>query len=216
MSCCIKKQNNLTQFTESGLIFRFSRNAVVQKYDEHRYFRRLSGSGLKGVDFLSIFDRSELVLIEVKNYRIRYKEKPPTEIYHILQHPEILAEKILAKAADTLQMIRVVNKFYRKSRWHNLILPALEMLRNSRFTRDTRLFWVRAENLTQAGNFKFVLWLETETAYPNFSEADVNRFRRQVERLLANNVLNINFTVVNARTAQTVFGDKLRGEILSV
>ncbi len=191
----------MNSFTESGLLFRFSHRAVVQKYDEHRYFRRLSGSGLKGVDFLVILDKSQLILTEVKNYRIRYKEKPPTEIYHILNHPEILAEKILGKAADTLQMIRVVNKFYRKSRMHNLILPLLQMLRNSRFTLHTRLFWVRAEDLVKQGNFKFVLWMETETAYPDFSAEKVRAFRQKLQNLLTENMLGIEFEIKSSEDA---------------
>jgi len=96
----------MTEFQESGLTFQFNEDWVVNKYDEHRYFRRLAGEGLKGVDFLGIYKKEELVLIEVKNYRIRYKEKPPTAIYNIIENPEILAEKIQKKAEDTLKAIR--------------------------------------------------------------------------------------------------------------
>ena len=44
----------LTTFTESGLCFTFSKRWKVLKYDEHRFYRYLSGSGFKGVDFIGM------------------------------------------------------------------------------------------------------------------------------------------------------------------
>ncbi|NNE29048.1 MAG: hypothetical protein HKN16_05405, partial [Saprospiraceae bacterium] len=56
-------------FSESGLQFQFSNDWTVIKYDDHKFFRYLSGEGLKGVDFLGFTSEGGLFLMEVKNYR---------------------------------------------------------------------------------------------------------------------------------------------------
>lgn len=188
----------MTEFTESGILFQFDKNWVVQKYDEHRYFRRLCSVGLKGMDFLGIYGKEELILLEIKNYRIRYTEKPPTAIYHILQHPEILADKIIGKTRDTLQTVRVVNKYYRRNFFYRLFLPLLLRMRASRRTLHTRLFWTQAQVLAESENIRVILWLETETEYEIFSKEEVKDFRNKVQTLLDKNGDGIRFEICNA------------------
>ena len=72
----------MNTFIESGLTFSFSKRWKVLKYDKHRFYRYLSGSGFKGVDFIGVLDEKQLVLIEVKNYKDRFEldESDPTKI----------------------------------------------------------------------------------------------------------------------------------------
>jgi len=57
-------------FLESGLQFDFTpTNWRVMKYDTHRYFKILSGAGLKGIDFIGIHKEEALIFFEVKHFR---------------------------------------------------------------------------------------------------------------------------------------------------
>ena len=199
----------MTDFKESGLVFQFNEDWVINKYDEHRYFRRLSGAGLKGVDFLGIYKKEELVLIEVKNYRIRYKEKPPTAIYHIIENPEILAKKIQQKARDTLQAIRVVNKLYKRNWFYKLWMPILKLLRNSSFTVNTWLFWTRAQSLIDNNSFKIILWMENEEEYDKYTKEDVLAFRKKVQLLLDKSEHQIKFEILDIKKPKSSFNNSI-------
>jgi hypothetical protein len=205
----------MTEFRESDIIFQFNENWVVNKYDEHRYFQRLAGAGLKGVDFLGIYNKEELVLIEVKNYRIRYKEKAPTEIYHILENPEVLVEKIKQKSEDTLRAIRVINKLYQRNWFYKLWMPILKLLRNTPFTVNTWLFWTRAQVLIETGKFKVILWLENEEEYEIFSKEDVLSFRDRVQVLLNDNESNIDFKIIDIRKPKSSFNDSISASLVN-
>jgi len=61
------------QLKESALLFDFEETDwIVKKYDDHRYYKSLSGAGLKGVDFIGIFQQEKVVFIEVKNFRAKH------------------------------------------------------------------------------------------------------------------------------------------------
>ena len=104
-------------FSESGLTFSFSKRWSVLKYDEHRFYRYLSGSGFKGVDFIGILDENQLALIEVKNYKNRYDfdEKDPTD--ELLADPISYAEKYARKFKDSFQLINIIKKYYQRKWW---------------------------------------------------------------------------------------------------
>jgi len=54
-------------FKESDLTFNFSQKEwEIIRYDTHRYYKILSGAGLKGVDFLGIYQKNKVVFFEVK------------------------------------------------------------------------------------------------------------------------------------------------------
>jgi len=199
----------MTQFNESGLTFQFNEDWVINKYDEHRYFRRLSGAGLKGVDFLGIYKKEKLVLIEVKNYRIQYKAKPPTAIYHVIENPEVLAEKVQKKASDTLKAIRVVNKLYQRNWFYRLWMPILKLLRNSSLTVNTWLFWTRAQVLTTTGCFKVILWIENEEEYDIFTKEEVLDFRKKLLSLLNDNESNIHFEIMDTKKPKSSFNNSI-------
>lgn len=84
----------------------------VIKFDEHRYFRKLSGKGYKGVDYLIIND-DYLYLIELKNFQ-QYKNTPrpsETEINAIFHQ----------KCEDTLRVLELFEA-YLNSSWIRRVL----------------------------------------------------------------------------------------------
>ena len=102
-------------FTESDQSVVFPANWWVIALDKHRYYQRVSGQGLKAVDFLAIDDDFGLVMIELKNYR---GEPVPADLSATLEQ----------KCLDTERLIRIVNKyldrklyyriFYKWLHWH--------------------------------------------------------------------------------------------------
>ena len=107
----------MKKFTESGLTFSFSERWKVLKYDEHRFYRYLSGSGFKGVDFIGILDESILALIEVKNYNDRYPSDETDPSKDLISDPLSYAEQYAQKFADTFQLIRIIRKYYKRRWW---------------------------------------------------------------------------------------------------
>ena len=87
-----KSQQKNQVFEESDLVFHFNQDWVVRKYDEHRFYKTISGLGMKGVDFIGIFKAEQVVFIEIKNYRIRYEGKTLQPLYDVFDAPGNLAK----------------------------------------------------------------------------------------------------------------------------
>ena len=94
----------MKDFVESAYLFRFCDDWNVIKYDEHRFYKNLSGQSLSGVDFAGIYKGEECYLIEVKNYkqeRSRNYDKP---------FEEFLSEMV-EKGRDSIRLIKVIKKY---------------------------------------------------------------------------------------------------------
>lgn len=150
-------------YSEGDLIFSFPLHWGVRPYDEHTYYRGLSGVGFKGVDFLLIDPGNEetspvLYFMEVKNYRTRTTEDGI--FVATLKPPDQLAETIAQKYADTREAIHTVYRYYRRSWWFRQFEPWL--VRFQRYTHD-RIFWTQAHHLVNEGQgVEVLLWLELE------------------------------------------------------
>lgn len=146
------------QFQESDLQFRFDDQAwVLRKYDAHRFYRAISGSGLKGVDFIGIWKKDRLVLIEVKNYVNRHPRQTddPAALDTVL-----LAQKVAQKARDTLKAIDIIHRYYRRLWWIRLWGGWLQRRSPRRYDWA---FWSRVFTLAaEAHQVWIVLWLEAE------------------------------------------------------
>lgn len=201
----------LFEFRESGLVFQFDNHWVIEKYDTHRFYKTLSGAGLKGVDFLGFYEE-KLILIEVKNYRIRYHDKPPVAIYNILENPDLLKEKVRRKAKDTIQALRVINKYYERKTFPRLFKPIYQLLKNTRFYTKTPLFWQDAFEAVQTGNYSLVLWLETQAEYPDFSAQKVQEFHTKL-RAGAAQKESQSFTILSLQQKKHTFQTSLKVEI---
>ena len=120
------------RFRESQLTFHFDpREWSVRRYDSHTYFQGLAGAGLRGVDFIGLWRRQYLVLVEVKNYagpRAIWPGK--AELTHALEN----------KFIDTLRG-----------------LAAIEGMLERKWTfRATRPLWWRAD----AQRFDWAFWAQ--------------------------------------------------------
>jgi hypothetical protein len=129
-------------YRESDLTISFSTECKVCKFDEHRFFRWLSGSGIKGVDFLVLCEK-ELFLLEIKNFN-QWKEKAI---------PEDLFEEIEGKKEGTLKVIRVVHSFFLRKwsyrLWKRWVYPKSV----ARKAFSEWYFWTRALEKVEAGCF---------------------------------------------------------------
>ena len=150
-------------FKESGLVFEFSERWNVLKYDEHRFYSYLSGSGFKGVDFIGILDQKQIVLIEVKNYNDRF----PADLYKpmdgLLANPGIYAEHYSRKFKDTFQLIDIVRQYYDRKWWHRWFRPFLFKILPKRGLLLTDWgFWTMVIQNIQENPLKInlALWLE--------------------------------------------------------
>ncbi len=152
---------NKRSFKESDIEFIFGNNWVVRKYDEHAYFKMLSGHGLKGVDFIGIYKSEQLFLIEIKNYHKRSYSPVDPDLSDIEGRNPILGRKLYGKIEDTLRLIRIVNKYLTTRWWFTIAHTFRKILKRRAIQKDWH-FWTRVGELSKdAKNVLPVLWLET-------------------------------------------------------
>ncbi len=104
-------------FHESELTFSFSENWKVMRYDEHRYYKIVSGRSISGVDFACITPEDHLILIEVKNF---FQYQQDGVINDLGRFAEEMKEKIL----DTLDLIDIIHRYHGR-KWSYRILYGL-------------------------------------------------------------------------------------------
>lgn len=173
------KSTKVAEYIESGLHFHFSPGWVVKKYDAHRFFQGLSGTGLKGVDFIAT-DGRRLLLCEAKNYRRRQAWQQENPLDAILGQPEAFAEEMAQKALDTLLGIDAIWRYYQRKWLFRLLSPLL--LRLSPNGRDWQ-FWAHVHRLArEPGKLVFILWLETERPQPSLARHIEKTLRRRLAR----------------------------------
>lgn len=134
----------MNYFTESGLTFGFPNTWHVIKYDDHPFYKSIGGQGLRGVDFLIIKDLEHLTLLEVKNFKDRFKADGvnPTETF--FDNQTFYLEAFADKFQDTIQGIRVIHKYYSRKWWfRNLAMPLSNLLpKKYWFNYDWGMWWL--------------------------------------------------------------------------
>ena len=148
-------------FQESDLIFEFSEKEwEVLQYDTHRYYKILSGAGLKGVDFLGIYQKTQVVFFEVKHFR------SPIEETTSFQLGAKFNDLIVGKLADSIRAIRVIHQYLGRKWWYRLYqqfasyIPIF-LVRNKDWYFWHRLFFI----IQRKDQMQFVLWLEGEVVF---------------------------------------------------
>lgn len=116
MNSSLKK----SRFRESSFDLSFQTKDKVIKYDEHPYYRQLSATGLKGVDFI-FMEKDKLVLLELKNYG----QYDPKTAY---PDAALLTEKLLMKYEDSYKGLRAIFSYFRQRRPHKFIFKTMEKL----------------------------------------------------------------------------------------
>ena len=159
-------------FSESEIRFKFPDDWFVFKYDEHRFYRYLSGEGLKGVDFIAIH-QERLILIEVKSYAIRFKKENYDPMSELLSDPSSYAKKYLRKFEDTFRLLDIIDQYYNRKWWYRKLFQPLKSYFSQKYILKTETgFWSKAiEILKKEEAIKLVLWLELAPDCPK-TEAD--------------------------------------------
>lgn len=148
-------------FEESGLGFSFKESWLVRQYDRHTYFRGLSGAGLKGVDFIAIWQERQLFLIEVKNYRYDALGQRKYHIDARLAHPGQIAHQLVEKLHDTKRALNAIVRYFQKGILYRTLRPILPYLR--RIAPEWH-FWTLADTLANL-EITYVCWLELEAMH---------------------------------------------------
>ena len=190
-------------FEESGLRFSFASNWVVKKYDEHPYFRALSGNGLKGVDFIAIRDQRELIFIEVKNYRTRYNAKMNVSFDVSVKPAPELAYELKRKLEDTLLTMDAVMQYYHRS-WRYRLFRRLWL--HWPFLQHNRAFWTLADTLVHR-KLHYVAWLALDMDDPEDYEEQLQRELDRYDLSILDEMSIINGT-------KSIFGEEVIVELL--
>jgi len=197
----------LNKFIESGLTFSFSKRWNVLKYDEHRFYRYLSGSGFKGVDFIGILDEKQFALIEVKNYKDRYilDKFDPTE--GLINDPVAYAKKYAQKFNDTFQLIGIIRKYYKRKWWfRNTRKLLLRIIPKRVLLQFDWGFWNIVIQLIDEKKEKvfIILWLELNG---DISSSKIKITTDQIQRYLQNQFKKMDTEVVitNSKNANLGF-----------
>lgn len=187
--------NLIMVFEESGLLFTFSDAWNVRPFDDHRYYRWLSGRGFRGVDFVGIY-RGKLVLMEVKNYR-RREGMPNADAFRaIREDPETFALKMVEKVEDSFEIILAVNGAYRRRWWFPLFIRLPERWKR-RYPQS--YFWYLVWELAQdPANCVFVLWLD--------ADSDTREVEAKITETLRGNLTDYTGRVEMARQEHHPFG----------
>lgn len=150
-------------FTESDIEFTFGTDWIVKKYDDHAYFKILSGHGLKGVDFIGIYKNESLYLIEVKNYHKRSYSPVGPDLSDLEGVNPLLGLNVHGKMEDSLRLIRIVNQYLVTRWWFKIAFFFRNTFNNKGISKDWH-FWSRAGELSKDAQSVFpVLWLEVDS-----------------------------------------------------
>jgi len=152
----------MTCFSESNYEFTFDDRWQILKYDDHPYYRILSGRSFSGIDFAGIFENEHLYLIEVKNF---YQYDNDGEISNVDKFVIEIKEKIL----DSIDLIRIINKYHQRKWTYRLLVKLVMRLPN--LNRDW-WFWTKMHQLLQSKHMSFVLLIESKLNN-NFLKADI-------------------------------------------
>lgn len=150
------------RFEESDLVFDIATSWGVHKYDRHKFFRGLSGHGLKGVDFIALLPDGRLGLIEVKNYHPRPKVDGSTHPVRRKKAAD-LAENLAKKFHDTQRALNVIQKYYR-SKWYYRLRSFISWPLERLFNSDLYFYLEAAKRSQGELPVAIILWLETPKA----------------------------------------------------
>ena len=139
-------------FTESGFTFVFDNQWNVIKYDNHRFYKVLSGHYMSGVDFAGI-RKEEAYLIEIKNYK-QYKSKAP------LKSTEEFIDEIKEKAKDSIRLITVINKYMNRKLLYRTFYSLVSKFN---WLQPEWYFWTELHRITvEQKNGTFLLLIESD------------------------------------------------------
>lgn len=196
-------------FKESGLVFQFPASWTVFKYDEHRFYSYLSGSGLKGIDFIAIHG-NELILIEVKNYTDRIVKENFDPMKGLLSEPETYVEHYWRKFEDTFRLLDIIELYYHRKWWYRLIFQRFKTLFSKKETIKTETgFWSRAIEILQTmEGVRLVLWLELAPSFDSQEAQELHDYFQKALRAKAPKSAQV-FVAHSKRTFDTILAKRV-------
>ncbi|MEM1123114.1 MAG: hypothetical protein AAGJ18_21910 [Bacteroidota bacterium] len=169
-------------FQESGLLFTFSEKTWdVLQYDTHKYYKILSGVGLKGVDFLGIYQKRQVVFWEVKHFR------SPISKDHKFELSPDFEGQIVGKLVDSIRAIRVIHQYLERKWWYRAYQKFKGYFPSFLIKNQDWYFWYRLHQLISSKEqMQFVLWLEIGGAHKDLAVLKHDCLDRVGEFHLAN------------------------------
>lgn len=195
------------QLKESALLFDFdNKDWIVKKYDDHQYYKPLSGAGLKGVDFIGIFQQRKVVFIEVKNFRAKHPTKK--EPFSVLAETNQFITKIADKFEDTFVATTTIKAYLQKKWWYRLFLQFETRLSPSFFLKRDWYFWHMVHQLANdKEKMEFVLWLEIEERISNKGKIDLGQ---HIDNMLEAQLVEFTENITVASITQPIYTSSLK------
>ncbi len=137
-------------FEESECSFTFSNEWEVIKYDSHDFYKTVSGRSFSGVDFAGIY-QDKLHLIEVKNF---YQYNKSGELENVEDFCVEMKEKFL----DTLDLIRIIQKYHKRKWSYRLFYRLVESYPKLYYSW---WFWTCMNQLATDGKVEFILLIDS-------------------------------------------------------
>lgn len=171
------------EFIESDLLFSFAPNWLVKRFDQHKFYKAMSGRGLKGVDCMAILDDDKLVLIEIKNYCKRKNSPKEPNIEDIIGNPPKLQEDVIIKFEDTFLCIQTVNQYFKRKWRYKLLSIFKKVMPFDWFSSSDYIFWTKAKTLIDMGgnHVHLVLWLEHADSYSTLDNPALKTLTSRIE-----------------------------------
>ncbi len=170
-------------FSESGLTFKFPENWLVFKYDKHRFYKGLSGQGLRAVDFLAIKNLEKLVLIEVKNFEDRFEKDGVNPTHYFFENQESFFDAFVDKFEDSVRGIQIIHKYYQRKWWfRKLAIPFSRQCSKKWWVRFEWGIWLLAHELSQKEAIQQVVSIHWDKGFEiNLAtiNADFNSFLKK-------------------------------------
>ena len=191
---------------ESDLVFDFD-DAVwqIKKYDDHRYYKKFSGVGLKGVDFVGIYNQEKVVFIEVKNYRAKHPTRE--EPFKVLTETKEFINHIGDKLEDTFRATTAIHAYFRKKWWYRMYLAWQSFLPQYWFLHRDWLFWHQVYQLAkEKDKIEFVLWLEIEERISEKGKKDLSN---HIDNMLEEQLLEFTNEVIVASVNRPTYQHSL-------
>ncbi len=191
---------------ESDLVFDFD-DAIwqVKKYDDHHYYKKFSGVGLKGVDFIGIYNQDKVVFIEVKNFRAKHPTRE--EPFTVLKETKAFINHIGDKLEDTFRATTAIQGYFRKKWWYRTYLSLESFIPQHWFLHRDWLFWHQVYQLAQQKDkIEFVIWLEIEERISEKGKADLSN---HIDNMLEEQLAEFTNEVIVASVDRPIYKDSL-------
>lgn len=165
----------------------------------------MSGAGLKGVDFLGIYQKNKVVFFEVKHFRS--PQFAETIAYSIFADTPAFTKRITGKLQDTLKAIRVISQYLERKWWYRFLIRYIDFIPTSFIKNRDWYFWYRLHLMVpQKEVLTYVLWLEIQEKQADYPTENL---LPTLTKELENNLSTIVGKVIIANRKTSIFEESL-------